>query len=234
MDRNMKLIAAVFAIAACASAQAEWKGKGEAGLVFARGNTQTDSINLKLEMSEEVDLWKHALDMSALRATTSGTATANRYQAGWQSNYKFSDRGFWFGGLRYEKDRFSGFDYQANTTAGVGYKFINTDKVKLTGQAGVGYRRLKNSLTGATAGDAIGTVGVSYENQLNASTKVVDKFRLESGSNNTLLGNFLGLEVKMNEKLALSVGLDVRNNSKPPAKLKKTDTLTTANLVYSF
>ena len=234
MNRGKQLIVAALVFSACASAQAEWKGKGEAGLVFARGNTETDSINLKLEMTREVNRWKHALDMSALRATTSGTATANRYQAGWQSNYNFSDRGFYFGGLRYEKDKFSGFDYQANITAGVGYKFINTEKVKLSGQAGVGYRRLKNALTGATSGDAIGTGGFSYENQLNASTKVVDKFRLESGSNNTLLGNYLGLEVKMNQKLALGVGLDVRNNSKPPGKLKKTDTLTTANLVYSF
>ena len=34
--------------------------------------------------------------------------------------------------------------------------------------------------------------------------------------------------------LALGVGLDVRTNSKPPGNLKKTDTLTTANLVYAF
>jgi len=30
------------------------------------------------------------------------------------------------------------------------------------------------------------------------------------------------------------VGLDARYNSKPPAPLKQTDTLTTVNLVYSF
>lgn len=234
MDRSKLCCFVAAACMASASAQAAWKGKGEAGLVFSRGNSQTDSINLKLEMSEEVDQWKHALDMSALRANSAGLATAKRYQAGWQTNYQFSDRGFYFGGVRYENDTFSGFDYQANATAGAGYKFINTEKVKLLGQAGIGYRRLKNALTGATAGDMIGTAGVSYENQLNASTKVLDKFRLESGSNNTLLGNFLGLEVKMNQKLALGVGLDIRTNSKPPGGLKKTDTLTTANLVYAF
>jgi putative salt-induced outer membrane protein len=35
------------------------------------------------------------------------------------------------------------------------------------------------------------------------------------------------------EVLALSVGLSVRNNSEPLPGLKKTDTLTTVNLVYS-
>lgn len=234
MNHRRKLYLAVLALAASAAVQAAWKGKGEAGLVFARGNTEADNVNVKLEMSKEMGKWKHGLDMAALRATNAGATTANRYQAGWQSNYNYSARSFWFGGLRYEKDQFSGFDYQANVTTGIGYKLIDTEKVKLSGQAGVGIRRLKNALTGATSGDAIGTAGFSYENQLNASTKLLDKFRVESGSDNTLLGNFLGLEVKMNEKLALGVGLDVRTNSKPPGNLKKTDTLMTANLVCAF
>ena len=99
MDRSKVCCIVAAACMASASAQAAWKGRGEAGLVFARGNTQTDSINLKLEMTKEVDRWKHQLDMAALRATTAGLATAKRYQAGWQSNYQFSDRGFYFGGV---------------------------------------------------------------------------------------------------------------------------------------
>ena len=38
----------------------------------------------------------------------------------------------------------------------------------------------------------------------------------------------------MTTALALAVGLDARYNTKPPAPLKKADTLTTVNLVYSF
>ncbi|MFO1298584.1 MAG: DUF481 domain-containing protein [Rubrivivax sp.] len=38
----------------------------------------------------------------------------------------------------------------------------------------------------------------------------------------------------MTTALALAAGLDARYNTKPPAPLKKTDTLTTLNLVYAF
>jgi putative salt-induced outer membrane protein len=69
---------------------------------------------------------------------------------------------------------------------------------------------------------------------LTATTNIVDKFHLESGSDNTLLSNFSGVEVKMSNALALSVGLDVQHNTKPPAPRKKTDTVTTVNLVYAF
>ena len=234
MNRSKQWFAAAMVIVLCGSAHADWKGKGEAGLVFARGNSDTDSLNLKLEMSQEVDLWKHQLDMSVLRATTSGSTSADRYQAAWQSDYNLSDRSFLFGGLHYDRDKFSGFDYQANATTGFGYKVVDTEQVKLAAQVGAGYRRLKNSLTQKSSGDAIATAGFGYENQLNASTKVLDTFRVESGSANTLVANFLGLEVKMNHKLALALGLDLRRNSNPPGALKKTDALTTTNLVYSF
>ena len=217
-----------------ASAHAEWKGKGEAGIVFARGNTDADTINFKLGMSEEVDRWKHALEMSALRATSGGVRSADRFMAGWQSDYKISERTFSFGGLRYERDKFSGFDYQATASAGLGYKFYDTDKVKFAGQAGAGYRRIRDGVTGDTSGNVVFVTGLDYSNALTETTKLVDKFHSESGSDNTLLTNFAGVEVKMSTKLALSVGLDVQHNTKPPAPRKQTDTVSTVNLVYAF
>ncbi len=44
----------------------------------------------------------------------------------------------------------------------------------------------------------------------------------------------LALQVKMTEVLALAVGYGVRYNTDPPAGFKKTDTLTTINLVYEL
>lgn len=238
MNNKVRVVFALALLFAAAGAQAEWKGKGEAGIVFARGNTETDTINLKLGMSTTVERWKHEIGLAALRASSSGTKTADRYLATWQSDYNFSKRAFWFGGLRYENDKFSGFKYSASATTGVGCKFVDSERVKLTGQLGVGYRRIATEDTatvpGSTSNNAIVTAGLGYENQLTATTKVVDKLTAESGSDNTLVTNFVGLEVKMTTTLALAVGLDARYNTKPPAPLKKADTLTTLNLVYSF
>lgn len=228
-------IAAALVFAGMAGAvHADWKGKGEAGVVFARGNTVADTINAKLAMSDQVGDWKHSLDVAALRAATNGIQSANRYGAGWQSDYAISKKSFWFGGLRYEHDAFSGFDYQASLSTGYGYKFYDTDKVKLSGQVGVGYRRMKDAITGDTIGNAIAVGGFDYENLITATTRVVDHFKVESGKDNTQLANFLGLEVKMSDRLALSVGIDVRDNTSPPPPKKKIDTVTTVNLVYAF
>jgi putative salt-induced outer membrane protein YdiY len=49
-----------------------------------------------------------------------------------------------------------------------------------------------------------------------------------------LLRDDLALTVKMSDKLALSVGYGVKDNTKPPAPLKRIDTVTSVNLVFGF
>ena len=213
---------------------AQWKGKGEVGAVMARGNSDADTVNIKLESAKEFDRWKHGFGIQALRATNDGDKTAERYGAFWQSDYKLDDRTYLFGGLRYEDDRFSGFDYQASATAGIGRKFIDTDTTKFSGQAGVGYKRLEYALTGITENEAIFAGELKFEHALTETTKIIDKFVVEAGSSNTFVANDLALQVKMSDKFSLSAGIGVRYNSDPPGGLKTTDTLTTLNLVYGF
>jgi putative salt-induced outer membrane protein len=234
MHRYLALAFVALALVTSLPATAQWKGKGEVGIVFARGNADTDTANVKLDTSREVDRWKHSFGVAALRAANDGVVTAERYGASWQSDYKLSDRSFWFGGLRYEQDQFSGFDYQASLSTGYGYKFIDTERTKFNGQAGVGYRRLKLLPTGRIETGAIFRGDLKFEHALTDTTKIIDTFVIEAGSANTFASNDLALQVKMSDKFALSVGLGVRHNTDPPLGLKKTDTLTTVNLVYAF
>lgn len=216
------------------AATAEWKGKGQLGLVFARGNTDTDNVNAKFDLSREAGSWKNAFGAAALRAADSGRKTAQRWDVNWQTNYAFAPRSYWFGGLRYEDDRFSGFDYQASVTTGVGHKFIDTDRTKFLGQVGAGYRQQKVDLTGRKINDTVFRGDLAYEHKFTDTTKLVDKLLVEAGSNNTFSQNDLALEVSMTSKLALAVGFQYRYNSDPPAGRKSSDTLTTVNFVYNL
>lgn len=217
-----------------APAQADWTGKGEAGLVAASGNTDSKTVSAKLGATDTYDAWKHQFDLAVLRASTSGVKSAERYTAGEQSNYKLDEHSFVFGAFDYQNDKFSGFLYQSDVTGGYGYQFYDTKKIKLSTQVGVGYRKSKDNLGNPSKGNAVGTAGLNYENAITDTTKILDKFSVVSGSANTQLRNFLGAEVKMSTSLALSAGLDVQRNSRPPEPKKPTDTLTTIAIVYSF
>ena len=71
-------------------------------------------------------------------------------------------------------------------------------------------------------------------NAFTDTTKITNKFLVESGSDNTSVQNDLALAVSMTDKLALAVGYGVRYNSDPPPLAKSTDTLVTVNLVYNI
>jgi putative salt-induced outer membrane protein len=164
-----------------------------------------------------------------------------------QSDFRITPRAFGFVAFHFLQDEFSGFQYQASATTGVGYKFIDTATNKFAAQIGAGYRRLRPELltidaTGAviaripgeSSGNAIGTAGFDFAHIFNASTKITDKMLVESGAGNTSWENDLALVVSMSKMLALSAGFTYQDNTQPPAGLKKVNTLTTLNLVYAF
>jgi putative salt-induced outer membrane protein len=153
---------------------------------------------------------------------------------------------FVFGGLRYQRDLFSGFQYQASETAGAGYKLINSADTKLSAQAGVGYSEQRPEEqtrldTGAVLrtplsreNEVIFTAGLDYSQAFTRTTTLSNKLLVETGSDNTLITNTLALTIKMSTRLALSLGYSLRDNTKPPAGLKKVDSVETANLVFAF
>lgn len=223
---------------------ADWSGKGEAGFVASKGNTETETGNARVEIANEIDDWKHALGVSALYASNEGDKTAQRWSLFGQSDYSFRPKTFAFGAFRYEEDEFSGFDSQAILSGGIGQKFIENERTNLVGTAGVGYKILETSDVKDTLGntlvrgdrenEAILRGTVDYDHVLTDTTKLVNAFIVESGSSNTFAENSLSLQVKMSDKLALAVGFTVRHNSKPPTGFTSTDKLTTINLVYEI
>jgi putative salt-induced outer membrane protein len=236
------LLVPLFAIS---PAHADWSGKGEAGLVIATGNTETKTANAKLQLANEVDKWKHQFGGAALYTSSDpeGT-TANRWELFEQSDYNFSPRTFWFGAARYEDDEFSGFEYQAILSTGIGRKFIDTDLTKFVGTAGVGYKRLETRDAfddtgvliepGATDSEVVFRGTLDYDHKLTATSSLIDELVVEAGSDNTFVQNDIALQVKMTNVLALAVGYSVRHNTDPAEGFEKTDTLTTINLVYEI
>jgi len=227
--------------------QGVWTGKGQAGFVASQGNTEARSANAAIDMALLEDPWKHALHLGGLYGQSANVTSAERWDALWQTNYDMSKTLYTFGALRYEHDLFSGFQYQASVSGGLGYKLIDSNDVKLSVQAGVGYRKerpedLIKDATGAvverilenSTSDVIFSAGLDYTQTLTSTTTLSNKLLVESGSSNTLLTDALALAVKMSTRLALSLGYRLQNNSSPPAGLKKLDSTETVNLVFAF
>jgi len=223
-----------------------WTGKGQAGYTSSSGNSEGKAANAALDMAYLDDAWKHAFHLGGLYGESAGIVAAERWDTSWQSNYDLTKDLYTFGLLTYRHDLFSGFDYQASASAGVGYKFIATDTTKLDAQVGVGYQVLRPENIDKPNGVVLGrtllpsesgiaeTAAVNYSQALSSTTTLTDKLAVTASSADTLVTNALAVAVTVSTKLALSVGYALQDNTKPPAGLKRIDTLETVNLVYSF
>jgi putative salt-induced outer membrane protein len=214
-------------------AAAQWTGKGEAGVALASGNTESRTANARVSVGYKRDDWENTFGLGGLYVRTEGETTARRWEAMAQTRFDFYASNFWYGGVRYEEDRFSGFDHQGLVTTGVGRRFIQNDTTKLIGQVGVGYKFWETLTIPSDKDSSItGVASLEFDHKLTGTTTVFDKFSGEFTSGNNFLQNEVGVAVKMTDRMALALAYAVRHNTDPPGGFEKTDTLVTVNLVY--
>jgi len=242
---------ALLAIVACgALAHADddpWAARAQAGYTKTGGNTDTGTANALLHVAHLLGDWKFLFGIEGLYGATRGETTAQWWNSYLQARYNFSERFYWYSGLRYEDNRFSGFAYQELVSSGVGYQFVKTDATRLSLQIGAGRRRLQpEEITLDELGGIISTVklpsetdwvldtALNFEHSFNRATKLVVSATVEAGAQNTLSNLNVALQVKMTNTLALSAAYTVTRNSQPPAGVGTTATLTTLNLVYEL
>lgn len=217
------------------SAESGWGGVGEFGFVSTTGNTDTESLNLKLEFIKESELWRHRIGAAALMSSKDGNDDAERYQAEYQADRKLSERSYVFGVGRWDSDKFGAYDPQYSVTFGYGRDLIVSETHHLKAEAGIGYRHLEERISGESSEDAIFRLLVDDVWKITENAEWGNRLLVESGSENTFTQFNTGLSVAMNQSFAVKVGFEMRNNSKIPAGAKdKTDTMTTVNLVYNF
>ncbi|MEO7067691.1 MAG: DUF481 domain-containing protein [Rhodanobacter sp.] len=236
-----------------------WTGSGEFGFASATGNSRSQNTNAKLGLAKENDQWKNNFFLDALRSKSqqkvvdsSGATveqfntTANRYDAGASVGYKMDPRSYIVGATRYEHDDFGANLWQGVVSLGYGYIALKDDRQELSFEIGPGYKRYRPAdldlfIGGVTVRQVQPTESemvarglVNYKYKLTDNTSFEDTFLTEAGSKNTYLQNDAGIAVNMTKKMALKVGFQVRYNSDVLPGIKKMDTLTTTNLVYSF
>jgi len=241
------IIATSFATNVNAEAEEGWKGQGEAGFVTTSGNTDSDSLNLGLKFEKSGKVWDHEIGLAAYQASQEGIDTAENFSANYTLKRNLTERSNIFFNLGYLDDDFDGFTEQLSAAVGYGYKVFNGESVKWETGAGVGYRDtdqltvirddfgdIVEEIEGDDVSGATFVLRSDFEAKISETTKFVDNFKAEIGSDNTYVENDAALFVAINESFSLKLGYLVRYNSDPADGADDTDTITSLNLVYGF
>ncbi|MFW5926703.1 MAG: DUF481 domain-containing protein [Wenzhouxiangella sp.] len=221
-------------LACAAPVAADWAGKSELGLVIARGNTDSETANARIEFLYEAQRWHNESIVRGVRASDSGETTASRYVFSNKTDYDFSERSYAWGALRYDRDRFSSFKHQASAAVGFGRHLIENERHSLVGEIGPGFRYSEHRATGESENETMLRGYLKYDWAISETAELVNRLLVETASENTFAENELSLSVAINSRLALKAGLAVRHNTDVDPGRENTDTLTTVNLVYNF
>lgn len=237
--RKTIFVLAALALSAVAIAQEEteeespWSGAASLGYLSTSGNTETTSYNMKLGVGYEKDKWNHNFSAAANGADESEETTAEAYQAGWKTEYNFSEHNFVFGTVDWRKDRFSGVDQQISEAIGYGRRLIHTEKHQLSVGLGVGHRQA-DLADGTSESGAIGRGSIDYNWVFSETAGFDQNIVVESGSDNTYIESVSAVRARLVGDLAVVLSYTVKHNTDVPVGSEKTDTFSAVSIEYAF
>src|SRR5437016_4313814 len=105
-----------------------WSGDFGAGLAITNGNTDTRNFNASFGFVRDPKTRSvFRTNGLYLRGDSSDKIIANQMAFVLRDEINLSAKTFLFGQGIYARDKFKGIRYLFSPTAGIGYKFINTD-----------------------------------------------------------------------------------------------------------
>lgn len=229
------LVVGVAALLTAASTMAqEWSGEGDLGYNRSSGNSNNEALRAKLALQRTKERWTHGAELEAVNSSSDEERTAEYYVGRWESQFELNDRWYGQAQLRYEDNRFSGYEYQASVTGGLGYHVIATDRTTLDIEGGLGYRQSEENDTGVKLDEMVATGELNYSFQMTDTTSLNWDLMTLAGADNTYIESDIGIRVAINSALALRLSHIIKHNTDTPEDTKNTDRLTGVSLVYSF
>lgn len=216
-----------------AHADERWTGEASLGFLNTSGNTETRSLNGKASLGYAHGPWTHSARVAALNAQQENITTDERYSAGYKGTFEITEFDYFFGSLDYDNDRFSGVIQR--TTEGIGYgrHLLRGPTHVLDAELGAGATQQKLADDGRQS-SVVGLFNARYEWHISETSTFSQKLKVETSKDNTFINPVTELKLVIAGKLFTTLGYEVRTNTEVPAGTRKTDTLSSINLGYSF
>lgn len=224
--------------AAAVPTEKGWESTAEAGVVVTSGNTKTSSFSGKFDTTKESGKWRHNLHAESLSASSDNVKSAEKYLASGQSDYKFGKFNYMFGLLIYNKDLFSGYQYQTTVAAGYGRRLLDEPTMTLDLEIGPGVRVTKIDTSidpnAKAKNDGVVRMAAKYRWKLSATSKFSEDLTSEASHKSTVSKSVTGLTAKINSSLAMKATVTLTRTTHVPVGTRENDTETALTLVYSF
>jgi putative salt-induced outer membrane protein len=208
-----------------------WTGAGQLGAAITTGNTEQKSFTAGLDLQRDGLQWRHRANALIDIIDNDGGTDQQRILAGYQIDYKFSDRLYAFGRFEYEKNREAGIERRFAESAGIGWRAVAAERVTWDLEAGPALRQTR-FVTGDDNSFAVrGASRFLWQiSDSSAFTNDTAIFWDSAGS----IANTTALTSKLFGSLSARISVNLAWEQEPPLGLEKLDTTSRFTLVYDF
>jgi len=218
-----------------------WEGEAELGVLKTTGNTDETNVNGRFGLKHEVATWRNTGEFRSAFSEAEGVTTTEKYRAALESDYKFTDRQFWYVRAFYEDDRFSGYDFRSTLTTGYGNRVWEVGErsfLELTAGAGYRFNKLDVPDNSGSRDDeeAIARLAGRYDQALSETALFRQELSVEVGLDEeaTTTESETSVQASLVGSLAMKATYRAQHRSDPPAGSERTDTELSVSLVYGF
>lgn len=195
-----------------------WTVQASAGLALTSGNTDTSTVNAAYELTYD-PVTAHVVKSDGLwiRGKTDGQLTANRLGLNIRDEFRINGRMFVFGQNQYFRDEFKRIEYLLAPAAGFGYAPFDSDRTKLSFDAGLGGVWEKNPDAAVRTSGSL-TVSEKLTRVLTSTTTLTQSFSglwKTKDFEDALFTAGLGLAVSMSTRTQLKIELLDTFKNKP-------------------
>jgi len=246
MNKSCKVLLLTGMLAVAGNVMAEekakspWTSSAELGYISTTGNTETQTIAIKANVTHEVEKWRHKGYAESYSQESKDDVTgivitsAERYELSGKTDYKFNEYDYAFGLIKLQKDLFSGFKYEHNVNVGYGHKVIKDPDMELDFEIGPGVRYFKVDDAPEAETEALLALAANFWWKISANSKFTQELSSDIGETFTSSRSVTAIEANINKTLAMKFTYTIRNKTSVPVDTVKTDTETAVTLVYNF
>lgn len=224
-----------------------WTGSLELSYLLKRGNTESDTARANLDAERDTENWRHNGKLEASGERSKATpdddfeTTAERYFGSYKIDRKFGEANYIFNVVTAERDRFSGYEYEASYALGYGRRLLQLPAHKLDAEIGPGYRwrRIDDDLLVDDEQDkhddeAVLRLAARYTWQISEGSQFREEIVTEIEDGATHSRFVTSLTSKVNSRISMRITHTLRHNSEVQEGVEKTDQELSVGLVYGF
>jgi putative salt-induced outer membrane protein len=208
-----------------------WTGSGQLGAAVTTGNVEQKSFTAGLDLKRDGIRWRHRANALFDILDAEGANDQQRILAGYQVDYKFSERFYAWGRFEYEKNREAGIERRFAQSAGLGWRAVASDRVTWDLEAGPALRQTR-FVTGDDNSFAVRGASRFLWQLSDTAAFTNDTFMFwdDAGS----VQNTAALTSKLFGALSARLSFNLAWEEQPPIGLEKLDTTSRITLVYDF